>query len=492
MKVEKGWGKKLWGRLSIRWRLLLYFAGFAAVMLGLLWTLQVVLLDPFYQAITVADVRKSSAALSRQLFSPDIEQTLETLAADNQVCAMVVTSDGQVVASADTLPDCLLHRMRARELFALYTLAVENGGSFFQEFKWSEASDWSYPTRVVLEQKKGIVNVELAQNAQGEQRILLVNAMITPVNATVRTLRVQLLLVTGVMLVLAVVLAYLLSRKIARPVMDINASARALSGGQYTPYTGNGYREVMELDATLTRAAADLNRVEQLRRELLANISHDLRTPLTMITGYAEVMRDLPGENTPENVQIIIDEANHLTQLVNDLLDLSKLQAGTVSLTLTRFNFTELVRSTLLRYQKLTEKNGYVLSFEAGEDAWVEADQTRISQVIYNLINNAIHYTGDTKVITLRQEIGQDSVRLDVIDNGEGIPEDQLPLVWERYYKIDKVHRRSTVGTGLGLSIVQSVLELHHAQYGVTSQVGKGSDFWFSLKTVTPEKQNSD
>ena len=135
MKVEKGWGKKLWGRLSIRWRLLLYFAGFAAVMLGLLWTLQVVLLDPFYQAITVADVRKSSAALSGQLFSPDIEQTLETLAADNQVCAMVVTSDGQVVASADTLPDCLLHRMRARELFALYTLAVENGGSFFQEFK---------------------------------------------------------------------------------------------------------------------------------------------------------------------------------------------------------------------------------------------------------------------------------------------------------------------------------------------------------------------
>lgn len=477
-------------RVSIKWRLLLAFAGFTAVMLGVLWLLQVVFLDQFYKGIKTAEIRSASETVARQAFSEDVGTVLQNLVADNQICAMVLSSNGLVIASADTLPDCLIHRMTSRDLFLLYNLAAENGGSFLARF----GGDRREPAFTLdgklqyIEKRESIVSVRLVEGSDGSQRVLLLNSSVSPVGATVRTLRIQLLLVTAVMLVVALLLAWWLSRKVAKPVIDINKSARSLSRGEYTPYTGSGYREVMELDETLSRAAEDLARVEQLRRELLANISHDLRTPLTMITGYAEVMRDLPGENTPENVQIIIDESNHLTELVNDLLDLSKLQAGVVSLTLTRLNLTELVRSTLIRYQKLTEKNGYDLSFQADEEAWVEADRTRISQVIYNLINNALHYTGQSKVIRLRQTCTGGQVKLEVIDNGEGIPEDQLPLVWDRYYKLDKVHRRSAVGTGLGLSIVRSVLELHHAQYGVTSKVGEGSDFWFSLPQLPPDE----
>src|SRR5699024_10462505 len=160
--------------------------------------------------------------------------------------------------------------------------------------------------------------------------------------------------------------------------------------GNYTPYDGPACREIKELDGTMQQVCQELGQVEQLRRDLIANVSHDLRTPLTLITGYAEVMRDLPGENTPENVQIIIDEANHLTELVNELVDLSKLQAGTVNIQPERFNLTGLIRETIGRFSKMTAFQGYKLSLEAGADAWVEADRTRITQVVYNLLGNAL------------------------------------------------------------------------------------------------------
>lgn len=104
--------------------------------------------------------------------------------------------------------------------------------------------------------------------------------------------------------------------------------------------------------------------------------------------------------------------------------------------------------------------------------------------MVYNLLGNALHYAGDSREILVRQTVEAGEVKVEVIDHGEGIPADKLPLVWDRYYKIDRVHRRSAVGTGLGLSIVRSVLELHHARYGVESEVGKGSDFWFALPAI--------
>ena len=219
--------------------------------------------------------------------------------------------------------------------------------------------------------------------------------------------------------------------------------------------------------------------MEGLRKELLANVSHDLRTPLTMIQGYAEVMRDLPGENTPENVQIIIEETERLTSLVNDLLDLSRLESGAITLERTRFDLTQSIRAILRRYDKLAS---YSFPFEAEEDVFVTADELKISQVVYNLVNNAITYAGEDKTVTLRQTVENGKVRISVSDTGEGIPQDKLKDIWERYYKVDKEHKRAQVGTGLGLSIVKNILELHGGAYGVESEEGKGSTFWFELE----------
>ena len=192
-------------------------------------------------------------------------------------------------------------------------------------------------------------------------------------------------------------------------------------------------------------------------------------------------MRDIPGENTPENAQIILDETTRLTNLVNDMLNLSRLQSGTQTLTLTEFSLTQEIREILARYNSLTKRDGYHIVFDYKEDVTVEADQVRMSQVIYNLVNNAVNYAGQDKEILVSQRLKPGFVRVEVIDHGEGIEPEKLELIWDRYYKVDKTHRRAVVGTGLGLSIVKSVLEMHNAKYGVESAVGEGSTFWFEL-----------
>ncbi len=228
--------------------------------------------------------------------------------------------------------------------------------------------------------------------------------------------------------------------------------------------------------------------MEGLRRELIANISHDLRTPLTMITGYGEVMRDLPGENTPENVQTIIEESRRLTALVNDMLDLSKLQSGMQTLHKAPFSLTRSICGILRRYAKLTEQDGYHIDFLYDEDATVDADEMKLSQVVYNLINNAVAYTGEDKKVTVRQVLSPASVRIEVEDTGEGIAPEDLPYIWDRYYRVDKIHKRAQIGTGLGLSIVKTILDLHRARYGVTSEKGRGSTFWFELDIAADTK----
>ena len=475
------------------------FILFTLLMLAVLWLVQTVFLESIYKAITTSQIKDIGADISAHIFSGDLTETLESIVAERQLCAMVVDSRGQVISSADTLPQCSIHRMGAFGLFYLYAAADQAGGTYLLEISgdaeeayrpdfWRQQLPSGIP---VILNKESIIYVQIFDGINGEERILLLNSVVTPLNTTVQTIRYVLVAVTALMLMAGACVAAFLSRRIAQPVIRISRAAKDLPRGDYTPCGTPAPREVQELDAALQAVAHELGQVEQLRRDLLANVSHDLRTPLTLITGYAEVMRDLPGENTPENVQIIIDEANHLTSLVNDLLDLSKLQAGAVSLKPERFNLTGLLRDTAGRFSKMTETRGCRFTVEADAEIHVDADRTRISQVVYNLLGNALHYAGGAGEIRIRQTVSDGEVKVEVIDHGEGIPPDKLPLVWDRYYKIDRVHRRSAVGTGLGLSIVRGVLELHHARYGVESEVGKGSDFWFILP-VSPDALPAD
>lgn len=285
------------------------------------------------------------------------------------------------------------------------------------------------------------------------------------------------------MILASVAIALVLSDVIAKPIVRLNDGAKKLSKGNYNAdFNGRGYLEVKELSDTLNSAAIELSKVDKLRRELIANISHDLRTPLALIYSYAEMMQDFPDEITTTQLQTIMSETKRLSSLVNDILDVSKLETGTMELHIRKYNLTESIYETAERLSELLKNNGYSIVFEHSEDVYVLADESKITQALYNLLTNAVNYSTDDKHIVVRQNIVQNSVRIEVHDYGEGISPENIPYVWDRYYKVDKKHKRAITGTGLGLSIVKRIFELHSADYGVESELGKGSVFWFQLE----------
>ena len=210
-------------------------------------------------------------------------------------------------------------------------------------------------------------------------------------------------------------------------------------------------------------------------------------------------IKDFPNDDNRESLQTIIDEVNHMTLLVNDMTDVSKYNAGVYKLNSAEFDLTELVRDTALRLSKLNDPDGYSVDFEYDRHVFVIADELKITQVLYNLINNAIIHTDDGKRVTVVQDVtehGKDKfARISITDNGKGIARENVKSIWDRYYKIDKTYKRAHNGSGLGLSIVKSILELHHMQYGVIPVEdmpdNKGCKFWFKTKITKSEKEDN-
>ena len=440
------------------------FGIFALVTVALLWVFQIFLLTPFYQAIKTTEAKRISEQVARRLDSDELMSAAYELCAGTGASIFVSDELGReyVGYKYGFTTESLAYGLSRMERAALFEEVNLLGGEY---------------TRIFSERL--LLYAVTARTPAGNHRLVIIETEITPLASTVETLTVQLLCLTLILLPLGITLAVVISRRIAKPITEITESAKRLGGGDYSVrFEGRGSREVSGLADTLNFAADELSKTDGLRRELLANVSHDLRTPLTMIKGYAEVMRDLPGENTPENVQIIIDEAGRLNDLVNDLLDLSRLEAGVLELQKERFNLTGSIREILTRYDKLAD---FKFPFEPKEEAYITADKLKISQVVYNLVNNAVNYAGEDKTVSLTQEVLDGNVRISMTDTGEGIPADKLQDIWDRYYKVDREHRRAQVGTGLGLSIVKNVLDLHGGSYGVISELGKGSTFWFQL-----------
>lgn len=285
------------------------------------------------------------------------------------------------------------------------------------------------------------------------------------------------------MIIIATTIAMIISKRISKPIEQLNQSAKVLAGGDYeVEFKGKGFLEIKELSDTLNITAIELSKVENIRRELIANISHDLRTPLALIYSYAEMMYDFPDEVTSEQSQIILDETKRLTSIVNDVLDISCLETGATKLNKEKYNLTESLRKAVNRMNELVKKDGYQIQFDYNEQVYVTADEVKISQVFYNLLLNAISYSGDDHLVVIKQKCKDKIVRIQVIDHGEGIKESDFPYIWERYYKVDKAHVRPRIGTGLGLSLVKRIMEMHDGEYGVESQLDEGSIFWFQLE----------
>lgn len=498
-------------RMGILWKMLVIILVFILAFSFVMWIFQMQMLNYFYQGAKYRELDKTVEEIQEQ--GNDyikINETIKKRSEGTYDDIWIYKIENGTIAEENPLlfsegfQDTRFVFLQ-REFDDLYEYAKSNDGHYIGVFSSKHFTPDSYYQFNIIKDNRGApnstprvtrtLNVDVVRldiiGTEGDDILVVQHAKLAPTEVLVKTVEMQVILTGLLLVVFSIALAIVLSRFITKPIVKINQAAKSLANGKYdVEFSGDNYREISELSDTLNYAANELSKNDALQRELVSNVSHDLRTPLTMIRGYSELMRDFPEENTPENFQIIIDEATRLSDLVNSMLDLSKIQSGVRVPERTLYCITDAIKTVLERYEKLIVQEKYKIEFLYEKDAFVFADSDMILQVIYNFINNAVNYTGDDKYVRVEQFVGDGRVRISITDTGDGISEENIPYIWDRYYKIDKVHRRAQVGSGLGLSIVKGILEAHGASYGVTSEVGSGSTFWFELELADPNEYN--
>lgn len=483
-------GKKIRGMSE--WLLFCIVLFFSATVISL-WCFQSFLLDDFYRAEKKKDAQNACSALIRagENAEADAKRIAETYGACIAVYRMGGEGSAETLVDTHILSHCTVHNTDIRSKFTIYEAAKKKEGVFLQYFAYypeRETFESISESEAALDTEVSMVYARVFGGSDGAgDTLIIIDTVITPVTATVRTVRVQLALFTALFIVSAVLFAFVLSRRFTAPIKRLTRAAErfgADGGGFDADEVGGEYLEIRELTNTLSYASAELEKTEALRRELLANVSHDLRTPLTTIIGYAEMMRDLPGESTPENAANIVREAERLNRLVGDMFELSRIRSGAAILKKERFCITDMISDTVVSYSEMLEHDGYNITFTGCEERiFVENDSVKLGQVLQNFLLNAVRHSGENKEITVKQTVSDGWVTVAVCDNGGGIPADKLADIWERYYKVNSAHAR-VEGSGLGLSIVKAIMEQAGGHYGVESAVGKGSNFWFALPIV--------
>ena len=284
-------------------------------------------------------------------------------------------------------------------------------------------------------------------------------------------------------LVLSFTISATISGFLVNPLSEMTEKAKRLAAGDFSvDFKGRSYgAEMDELAGTLNYARDEISKADSMQKELIANVSHDFKTPLTMIKAYASMIREISG-NDPvkreKHAQVIIDEADRLAVLVSDVLDLSKISSGLNEIKTEVFDLSSFTEEILEKFGYLSETQGYTFETDVESKLFTEADRVKIGQVIYNLIGNAVNYTGEDKKVTVSLRREEGVIRFSVKDTGAGVPKEELPDIWNRYYRSAQTHKRPVKGSGLGLSIVKTVLDKHNFRYGVNSEEGKGSEFY--------------
>lgn len=476
-------GKNKAAAKPLRYRLTASFIALTVVLMGVLWLMQAVFLFKYYEFAMDRKVKSSMSVVESvykrgdALTYNDFCDLLGSVSSDADVMFYVAADDESfVISSAEqTAGGRIFPNSMALVKQTIEKMSKDGTSNTEKSFDspMGAGKTMIYARHITPENRTGIYLIAIAS--------------LTPLGPAVGIIRSQLLIITAVAIIMGFFVARWLTKRIATPIIGMSSQAKELAEGNYDiVFDGGGtIKEVEELAETLTDTAAELKKSDSLQKDLMANVSHDLRTPLTMIKSYAEMIRDLSGDDPAkrdEHLGVIIDETDRLSDLVNDVLALSKMQAGVTELDMQSFDIQKSAESVLSTFMVM-EQEGYTFRFESlpGE-IMVNGDEHKLKQVIANLLSNAVHYSSDVKEISLSFEENGDKVRCSVADKGCGIAEEDLDKIWHRYERASQRGARSSKGgTGLGLSIAAEILERHNAKYGVTSKLGEGSTFWFEV-----------
>ncbi|HOC08037.1 MAG TPA: ATP-binding protein [Bacillota bacterium] len=444
------------------------------IVLALLWSFQIIFLEDFYTRQRVGEVRNRARALVQDIYTLDSEElqdALEGFVYDYNCSIELLDREGRTLYSIGPgmqMPMMAHHYRRGGLLEEIMsgqdvtvTATHPRFGSSFM-----------------------VIGIPISQ--EGEViGALIINMPLAPVQDTAAILKKQLVYIMAALLAAALGISFLLSRSFTKPILEIISATKRMASGDFgVKLKVRSSDEIGVLSGAINHLGEELSKTEKLRRDLIANVSHELRTPLSLIRGYAETIRDITGgekDKRDRQLGVIIEEAERLGRIVDDILDLSRMQSGSIALDTAPFDLGKVLREVTKKFDILSGKMGIKVACDSDEGLMVRADEARIEQVLFNLINNAFNYSKPSGAITVSARRKGKAVRVEVSDTGRGIPPEDLGNIWERYYKGDKSEGRKVVGTGLGLAIVKNILEAHKARFGVDSALGRGTTFWFEL-----------
>ena len=493
--------------LGVRGQLMLFLCGVTLLTLGLVWLLISYCLEPMYDRTIRDNLETKTDAVVSMLDGSDtavsarvagklvlneefwlgfLEKVIDGMLDLDNCCVDVSDSTLSNVQCLESLYPCILHDSE-----------FSFGGKITLKQDTPEIvrlRGMVFTRKSVCETVSSGGNLQMVVGkltADGQYAVI-VSTSLAQIDTAAHVLSSVLPPVALLLFGLNLLAAALFSQWFTQPLYRLAEGARRMAGGDYGVQVQVHRRgELGVLAQEFNHMAQEVRRSAQLEKEILANVSHDLRTPLTLIKGYAETVRDLTGNDEArrtEQCSIIVDETDRLSALVNSVMELSKVQSGVERPNLVDFDMSSLCFEVAGLYDALCDQNGWTLRLEADTPCPVRADPAMMERVLHNLLGNATHHIGADGVFVLRaRPLANGVCRVEVEDHGPGIPKEDLPYLFDRYYRARKDAGKP--GTGLGLSITKAILQQHGFAFGVQSEMGRGSVFWFEMKDLRPPEK---
>ena len=458
---------------SLRWQIFFYLITFTLFIFILLWTFQIFFLKYRYEYSKTKELINSVNEIQYTYNNKPnfLSSILEETAYNKGICSEIISNNIITYTTSPLNRGCLTSYTKNTNIKELEYIFINSNDKTFKTTIHN-----SYTNTKIL-----IYGVKLDEN-----NVLFSNTSVDPIDSTVNILKNQLLMITFITIIISSIISYFISKKLSKPIIDLTKKSKELSNGNFNINfdVNTDILEIDELSHSLNYSKDVLKKNDDIRRDLMANVSHDLKTPLTMIKAYAEMIRDLTGNNKEKrenDLNIIIEEVDRLNLLVNDILSLSKLENNIEKTVKENFNIVEMIKAIINRFKIFSITQDYEFIFLSPSEINIKADKQKMEQVIYNLISNAINYSGNNKKIYITI-LPRKNIRVNISDTGPGIKKEDINKIWDKYYKNEKNYKRNTIGTGLGLSIVKNIFEIHNYKYGVISKKDKGTTFFFEIE----------
>ena len=482
---------------SFKTKLWLYFMLFAAIIFTVLWLLQTVFLQSFYNRMLIDNTKKTAEMIAENSNSEDITSIIDSASVKNSLLVYVTDTDGELLYFADEYKGG--HK---REHLSDNTISSDSGentnGNRIKKRHYLESfRNLPYDFEIVLQRLNDSGDTQFEYTTENfynygtyidyygtdGKSILYVQTTLDPVGAAVSIIRFQLIWVTLFSLIAGFILAWFIAKSFGRPVAQLSEKAKYLGESNYPEEFQEGFcTELDDLSRKLDKTSDKLIEVRNFQTELLANVSHDLRTPLTMIKGYAELIGDTSWDDEEQckaDIAVIIREADRLTELVNEILEYSELKTGDISHNSERLNLSELTARVCRNFEDLYRGKEETIETHIENSIYVNGTVNRLERAVYNLIDNAFRYTDKSRRVTVRLTSDASRAKIEVTDYGQGIPKSELENIWERYYTFRQ--RKGRGVSGLGLAIVRQTVDMFGGKCYVLSEEGKGSTFCIEL-----------